>query len=399
MGGSVATGLAMYWSDLNVLVTFRARSLTEGDIMKQVERFNEFLKLKSGSVVRSEFAERKNITLMKLWVSDRLGGKRVEIIFRRFMVQSLPKNESVVADYLKDYPLSRMLYFLVRRLFHLTGLDDPLEGGINSFSIFLLVIAFLQMIESSSLKSNDRHGAKVLDSNRSLLSTQCEDANDGSADDLAFDHNLDKYVNNSKVGEIFLNLVYFYGYSFDYGKNYISTYVSRSSKCHPFFIKADSQLSSLMILNPFDPNLIITKSFKKTTVMKQLFKLVYNHTFSVCLCDQPGSDPLNKVARLPKTHLVVSPFGATPVSDSFEHRSFDVSLRQAEQPPANQVSSKTAPDPTYKINENKPNLLRSRLRANSTVFTNYKNDSASEGWKKNDFGYKIQALLAFNFCY
>lgn len=389
----------MHWSDLNILVTFRARSLTEGDIFKQVERFNEFLKTRT-SVVRSEFAERKNITLMRLWVNERFSGKRVEIIFRRFMIQSIPKNESIVVDYLKDYPISRMLYFLVRRLFHASGLDDPLDGGINSFSIFLLIIAFLQMIESSNLKSSEKKGDKMIDSNLSLLSTKYDEV-DGSAFDIHLDEsNLNKYINNGKVGEIFLNMVYFYGYSFDYGKNYINTYVSRNSKCHPFFIKADSALSSLMILNPFDSNLIITKSFKKTSILKQHFKLVYNNTFSVCMCESFGFEGLSKVARLPKTNLVVNLFEVPPFPKfhSFSF-SFVFSLQQqlSKNPPV--VVKNTQTDLCEKGNDIKKNSFRSRLRANSSVFNNFKNEVFIEGMRKNEFGYKIQALLAFNFCY
>jgi hypothetical protein len=395
------TGLDMHWSDLNVLVTFRTRSLTEADILKQVERFNNFLKNTSTSVVRSEFAERKNITLMKLWVNQKLGGKRVEIIFRRFMVQTLPKNDSVIADYLKDYPISRMIYFLVRKLFRLSGLDDPLDGGITSFSILLMIIGFLQMIESSGRKGSDKNGSKAVDSNQSVLSTKCEEANDCSADDLLSEHNHDKYVSNCRVGEIFLNFIYFYGFSFDYGKNFISTYISRGSKCHPFLIKPDSALSSLMIVNPYDHNLILTKSFRKTSAMKQLFKLVYNNIFSMCLCGKHCPDITAKTVTLPKTQIVVSPYDASSItrSNCAELPLFDVSLRQAEQPKAQPVPVKSTQDPPQPVGNNKPNLVKSRLRANSSIFNNFKNDSAEESSRKNDFGYKIQALLAFNFSY
>lgn len=270
------------------MVTFRARALTERDVLKQVERFHAFLLRNSDFGATGEFGERKGISILKFRTTPAFSAKRVEVIFRRAAGQSLPKNETIVTGYLETYPVARELFFLVRGSFHSAGLDDPADGGINTLATFLLVIAFIQKIEAST-SSSEACPSKHLESSRSVDGTTCHDLQStlSELDPQRPAPSLSQYLNPHKLGETFLNLLYFYGHMFDFGANFIRPYVSRFSKSHPFSLKADSGLNSLMILNPFDHNLIITKSFKKTGLLKQTFKLLYNHTFAPCVCSVP----------------------------------------------------------------------------------------------------------------
>jgi DNA polymerase sigma len=278
------------WSDLNVVVTFRSRNISDKDVLKQVERFHVFLHRQADFVSQSDVGERKNISILKLRTTLAFANKRVEVIFRRSMVQGLPKNESIISGYLDTYPGARELYYLVRRIFHVAALDDPADGGINTLALFLLVIAFVQKIESATSHA-DAPFPKAPESARSIDVTTCGDFQSHASGFEAQRPapSLHHYLNPQKLGETFLNLLYFYGHMFDFGANFIRTYVSRFSKCHPFSVKPDTSLNSLMILNPFDHNLVITKSFKKTALLKQTFKLLYNHYFSSCSC---SSSPL-----------------------------------------------------------------------------------------------------------
>lgn len=52
--------------------------------------------------------------------------------------------------------------------------------------------------------------------------------------------------------------------------------------------KIDSRLSSLVVLNPFQKHIILTKSFKKTQMLKQVFKLAYVELFRGCGHDHEG---------------------------------------------------------------------------------------------------------------
>ena len=48
--------------------------------------------------------------------------------------------------------------------------------------------------------------------------------------------------------------------------------------------KTDKKLNTLMIVNPYNKNIIITKSFKQTQIMRQTLKLQYISLFSTCSC-------------------------------------------------------------------------------------------------------------------
>lgn len=356
----------MPWSDLNLVVTFRNRSLSERDVLKHVERFHHNLLRHPEFVTDSEFGERKNISILKFRCSPLFFGKRVEVIFRRAMAQNLPKNESIISGYLETYPIARELYLVVRRILHAAELDDPADGGINTLASFLLVIAFIQKIESSA-STGEPPLSKPRGSTRSADVTTCVEAGSLASDldppDAA--PALRSYLNPHKLGETFLNLLYFYGHMFDFGTNFIRTYVSRFSKSHPFCLKADTSLNSLMILNPFDHNLIITKSFKRTAHLKQTFKLLYNHHFALCHCAAPSISPLHTPST---TALVARTRCQDDLGAGGSGEALLVSLR-----PRGSFSSGACPPPASgaESEPSEPPRLtkgRSRLSSKSMVF-------------------------------
>ena len=73
--------------------------MTENEILKQVSRFNELLGKQKDFIETSDFVERKNITLMRLWTTEACHNKRVEIIFRRTNAQNHSKTETITRDY------------------------------------------------------------------------------------------------------------------------------------------------------------------------------------------------------------------------------------------------------------------------------------------------------------
>lgn len=380
----------MPWSDLNVVVTFRTRSLSEKEVLKQVERFQGYLSKQTDFVSESEFGERKNISILKFRVSPNFAGKRVEVIFRRAMAQNLPKNESIITGYLETYPISRDLYLLVRRVLHSADLDNPVDGGINTLASFLLVIAFIQKIESSTSQTDSPFPKAVIDNAHSVDVTTCGDLQSTFSEfgQQRVATSLHNYLNLQKLGETFLNLLYFYGHMFDYTANFIRPYVSRFSKSHPFSVKTDNCINSLMILNPFDHNLIITKSFKKTSNLKSTFKLLYNHHFSTCSC---SSTPMD--CSLPKL-LSSQPVlrRVSYVQDDDQWYSREALILSI---PAQSVPSQS--DLTETVRSSKG---RSRLSSKSNVFV-----TLSTGIKRTpEFdaatfpsSAKLQAMLAYNF--
>lgn len=391
----------MPWSDLNIVVTFRQRFLTERDVLKNVEQFNTFIQKDSDFLCTSEFGERKNITLMKILTTQNYSSKRVEIIFRRTMIQTLPRTENIISGYLETYPVSRSLYFAIRKIFHLAELDNPADGGINTLAIFLLVIAFIQKIESASILP-EKTFQKASESFRTLETTNCTENQIVNSEKLGQAVKItNSYINAQKLGELFLNLIYFYGFMFDYGANFIQTYLSQLSKCHPFHIKKDTTLNSLMILNPYDHNIIITKSFKKTALMKQTFKLLYNQQFHNCTCSSiKQNDLCQKIAKLSFSKVVLNKRileDENEIDPPKEGYQIEFKAIEPSKPRTVSISDLSLID-KQNTNDEKKMKVRSRLSSKSVKFVSAMvKDSKEENLPAPVmFGCKLYAFFAYN---
>lgn len=226
-----------------MVVSFRSKQpIEEAQALKNVQRFQDLL-LKDLSFVRSsEFELKKNIVIMKVKLSEKFNNQLVEIIFKLVLNPAMPKNEEIMADYIKSYPISRSIYLIFRTILHNAGIDNPSEGGINSLAIFLMIIGFIQKIESMAFSNSNKpvHSHSMSEvsqgndpsqiSIRSFSSRNNEKAVDKSVIGSVYA----KYLSNDHIGEIFLNMMYFYGFSFDYLNNYIHPYVSKESRCNSF---------------------------------------------------------------------------------------------------------------------------------------------------------------------
>jgi hypothetical protein len=270
-----------------------------------------------------------------------------------------------------------------------------------------MIIAFLQKIESGGESNTAKKTHNLPEQKRSGHNTSSSDLRNGSIDN---DHRVMSVsaaneLNCRKVGEIFLNMIYFYGFLFDYGTNYIHTYVSKLSRCHPFYVKKESTITSLMILNPFDHNLIITKSFKKTANMKQTLKLIYNNYFTQCSCDVYYSPSF--------TGSFIS-FGKTRVT--LEKANMPTNLYSKDQEDKeiilvftksegyrlrsnSSIADNSIPDKGTIGVDGRRSTLKTRLSLKSTRFINAiePGNSVNSTGRLNEYGYKIQSMFLNNF--
>jgi DNA polymerase sigma len=237
----------MPWSDLNVVVSFRSKQLIEeAQAVKSVQRFQDLLLKDKSLVEESSFELKSNIVIMKVYLSKKFNSKLVEIIFKLFVNPAMPKNEEIMADYIKSYPISRSIYLVFRTILHNAGLDDPSDGGINSLALFLMIVGFIQKIESMAF-SNSKEPVHVhihshsmseipqgSDPSQFSIRSHSSRTNEKAVDRSVAGSVYAKYLGHDHIGEIFMNMIYFYGFSFDYLNNYIHPYVSKESRCNSF---------------------------------------------------------------------------------------------------------------------------------------------------------------------
>ena len=223
--GSFATELFLPTSDFNIHVNFHYKTYTEDELSKAVTSFVAFL-ANDKSLVSSMYLENKaNIFILKLSLSKDHNNQVVEIIFKIGSSNSSLRNDDIIKKYLNYYPTAKPLYLLFRGLVHRAKLDNPSTGGINTFALFLMVIAFIQKMEVPPTCNNTltKVSAEVSTSNENLTAVDQSYKSQRTLSTITKDRH-EKSVNYSNcvtvdyshLGPTFASFLYFYAYSFDY---------------------------------------------------------------------------------------------------------------------------------------------------------------------------------------
>ena len=247
--GSYENGLIMPWSDLNLIVTFAYDAKSENRqrsyIIESTKKFSKVLRNEKSIIQSCTVEERNSLMILKLRLTKQFREQTVEVIFKYYVNPAYPSNEEIVNEYLNHYKVAKPLYIVFRTILHRAKLDDPSLNGLKSMVIFLMIVGYLQQLELTSGKSTD----------------------------------------GISLGELFLNFLFFYSYGFDYYKESIWCYPANGKPALPFGPKdPNKKINSLMVLNPYNRDIILTKSFKRTPELKQLIKLCYISLFSRCAC-------------------------------------------------------------------------------------------------------------------
>ena len=181
-------------------------------------------------VDRVSHEEKKGLFIVKIQLSREYSYFRVEVIFRIFNQLTFPKNEDVQAQYISLYPQVRPLYLALRPLLHSAGLDDPGTSGINNFAFFLMVLAFVQRQESMNQLSKSMYLRSVEITPSSIQSQSREFCFDllspfNPPDRDGFNLKPPEQrpaprpapvANAEALGQTLLDLLYFYGFTFDF---------------------------------------------------------------------------------------------------------------------------------------------------------------------------------------
>ena len=281
-GGSFNCGLIMPWSNLNINVIVRNRfhhdNKKKSINVKGLYSFFKILKADKKLVKSISLEETSSLAVIKLELSNKFRNLNVEIIFKNSVKRSYPENETIIKEYLEAYPISKFLYVIFRTFLHYQGLDDPGNGGLNSVSIFLLVIGYLQKLEHQFITNAGEQEKQGLKEFRSFIENP---------------------LNN---GQIFVNFLFFYSYSFDFYRDCIKAFPISAprglsiSKKNP-----KNQVFALTILNPYNEEIILTKSFRRTIDLKEAFKLCYISMFSLCGCLDDKVIKISPIMRLEKS--------------------------------------------------------------------------------------------------
>jgi len=230
-------------------VNLKYKFYTDQMLTNEVYQFIDKIKCEKQLVHKLSYEEKKGLFVLRLQLTVEYMFCKFEIIFRIFNHLTYPKNEEIINSYLAIYPHARPLYLISKEILHRAQLDDPGTYGINNFALFLMIIAFCQKFESfdryrksSNMSVSDTEVIKVegvhsyplptfFDSSKPKLFPTSKDIPRPNVSQRA---NFAK-LKEMNIGEILLNLIYFYGFSFDYTTTYICPYFYGDTHQESFF--------------------------------------------------------------------------------------------------------------------------------------------------------------------
>ena len=144
LGGSMATGLATPLSDIDIAcsVTDEEAPLKKGDITRDAIGMLSTLKKATSQIpqMKQQFivrAARVPVLYMKHMPSN------TEFHFAATPVSK--RQHLLITSWLEEFPQLRPLYLLVKTTLNVRGLSDPATGGLGSYALVCMIVAFLRM--------------------------------------------------------------------------------------------------------------------------------------------------------------------------------------------------------------------------------------------------------------
>lgn len=232
--GSFEIGLFMPISDLNITVSNTTLIKSKKHFNSLIKDFQKTLK-KNADYKVLLFTQNTSVSVIKIKLIKKTTFPNIEICFKFNEKNKIKHNEEIMVEYLRLYPISRILYFVLKQMLYNEKISLPYLYGLNSFSTFLIIIHFLE-IENFPQKEK-----------------------------------LD-FEDPEKFGAVLIKMFFYFAYKFDFYNSVILT--QKISNFENAYFGRNKK-GKLTILNPLKPDIVITNSFKKTDELKFFFKKFY----------------------------------------------------------------------------------------------------------------------------
>lgn len=161
-GASNKVGLNMPYSNLNLETIIQKSSLSYKQLRKQILAFTERLELESHIFSDVELIDRKSLFVVKVSTRSPLPLKKIEVAFRMYYLEDSTFSERLINSYARSFPLLKPVFFVLKNLIHRHRLDDQETGGISTFSLVLMIVAFFQQTAWKQGKPSDGLGPNLL---------------------------------------------------------------------------------------------------------------------------------------------------------------------------------------------------------------------------------------------
>lgn len=238
--GSRATNLCLLWSDLDVVITSSSSSTTSTSGSSSSKATpNQFLTqlhvvLKEQQWVHNiKYLKTARIPIIKLTTNETYKHIQIDISIEDNTHYGL-KCVDLVKQYLTEYEVLEPLVFATKTLLKLSYLNDPYKGGISSYGIILMIVAFLKK---------------------------------------------QKQVNMANAGNLFCDFLFYYGSNIP-NNNYIN--VNPSTDNHLFYPNLSP--FELIIVDPLNISNNVARSTFQFINIKTMFLIALQGMTEECAC-------------------------------------------------------------------------------------------------------------------
>ncbi len=138
--GSYANGLNLPWSDIDLLIEFNDSKDPKIYLDKLEKAF-----AKTPHFLDSKFIRFATIPVLKLTTDQEYGNTKIDITIKESTHSGL-NCVNLVKQYLIFYKPLKPVTLVLKQLLHKISLNDPYLGGLSSYGLILMIVAFFQSL-------------------------------------------------------------------------------------------------------------------------------------------------------------------------------------------------------------------------------------------------------------
>ena len=253
--GSRATNLCLMWSDIDIVIYHekKNRKRIENEISKDIEdleesdniieekfdlldKLNKIFNNDISFVEKIKYINKAKVPIIKIKTTKEYNNTMIDITLQTKEHYGL-RCVKLIKNYLKEYESLEPLLFSLKTILKISELNDPYNGGLSSYALILMVVNFLKIQKK-----------------------------------------MNKNINKDKIGELFYDLLFYYGGRKDSNfidlnniKNY-SEFTNKNNNCLVY------------ISDPLDKNNNVSKSSFKFIEVKFIFLMSLQILNEPCFC-------------------------------------------------------------------------------------------------------------------
>ena len=211
-------------SDLNIEVWFSGKTkMPHAQFIDGIRGFHEYLLEYAGCINKSDTRFFESNAKLSLELNRNNYHQRVEIVFYKIYNPSLISNEYMLTSFSQQYPMLIPIYLTLRRLLDQSHLCNGNTQGLLPLHVYLMIVAFLQNI-GNGLNTYELLNTSCYSNYKSMamITVSSQVSRSVSMKSVTYPNDQTNAINDGEdtdpivLAELFLNMIYFYGYSFDF---------------------------------------------------------------------------------------------------------------------------------------------------------------------------------------